>query len=73
MVYLPFCLALSFQLCQQRFGLLEVCRIESLREPAIDFCQQLAGFGALALALPEATQAGGSTEVQPTSSTVFPG
>src|SRR6516225_648110 len=33
--------ALSLQLFEQGFGLLEVGRVEPLREPAVDRCQQL--------------------------------
>src|SRR5215217_7608503 len=56
--------ALSPQLVEQGFGLLEVGRVKALREPAIDRCQQLAGFGLLPLLLPEATQAHGGPQLQ---------
>jgi hypothetical protein len=36
---------------------LEVNRVKSLSEPAVDLLQELVGFGALALALPQTAQA----------------
>jgi len=45
------------KLLKQRFGLLEVCRIESLGKPAIDIRQELTGCSQLALALPQADKA----------------
>src|SRR6516225_10446809 len=51
------------QRVQQRLGLLEVGRVKALGEPAVDRCQQLASFGALALVLPEASQAGGGAQL----------
>ena len=47
------------QCLQQRLGLLEVRGVKALGEPAVDRCQQRMGFGALALLLPQATQAHG--------------
>ena len=46
--------ASSGQFLQQAFGLLEIGGVKPLGEPAVDFRQQLAGLGALALALPQA-------------------
>ena len=48
---------LSPQLGQQRPGLLQVGGVEPLSEPAIDLSQQLPGFGALALLLPQPSKA----------------
>src|SRR6266853_3692485 len=45
------------QRVQQRLGLLQVSGVEALGEPAIDWGQELVGFGALALLLPQARQA----------------
>ena len=42
---------------QQRLGLLQVGGVEALGEPAVDRREQLACFGPLALALPQAAQA----------------
>ena len=50
-------LVLSPELFQQRFGLLEVGRVKALGEPAIDRCQERAGFDPLALVLLQARQA----------------
>jgi len=52
----------SGELVQQCPGLLEVNRRKPFCEPAIDWRQKLAGFCALALLLPEATQAQRGTE-----------
>src|SRR6266540_6953361 len=54
---------LSPQLLQQRPGLLQVGGVKALGEPAIDRCQQLAGFGALALAPPQPGEAHGSAQL----------
>ena len=54
----------SPQLCQQRLGFLEVRRVEPFGEPVVDWRQQRLGFLALALALPEATQAHGGASLQ---------
>jgi hypothetical protein len=43
--------------CQQRLGLLGVGSAKALSKPAVHLGQQLVRFGALPLALPEATQA----------------
>ena len=53
----------SYQLIEQRLGLLEVRRVKSLGELAIDLGQELAGFGTLALLLPQPTQAGGGPQL----------
>ena len=34
---------------QQQFGLLEDRRVEALGEPAVNWCEEVAGFGAFAL------------------------
>jgi len=47
----------SCEFIQQRPGLLQVSGVKAFGEPAIDFCQELAGCGTLALVLPQATQA----------------
>ncbi len=43
----------------ERLGVLEVGGVKALGEPAVNRGEQLAGGGALALALPQARQAGG--------------
>src|SRR5262249_9179836 len=45
------------QCVEQRLDLLQVSRVKPLSEPAVDRRKQLAGFGALALLLPEPAQA----------------
>src|SRR5712691_1031600 len=55
---------LSFQHFQQRLGLLQVSGVKALGKPAIDLRQQLPGFGALALALPQSRQAHGAPPFQ---------
>jgi hypothetical protein len=47
----------SRQLIQQRLGLLQVRRIETFGEPTVDWCEQIAGFRALALVMPEPGEA----------------
>ena len=47
----------SGQRLQQRLGLPEVSGVKALGEPAVDGSQQFAGFGTLALLLPQAAQA----------------
>ena len=54
---------LSPEFLQQRFRLLEVRRVKAFGEPAIDRGQQRAGFGPLALLLPEAAQARSGTQL----------
>src|SRR5262249_6478819 len=54
----------SGQLVEQRLRLDEVTRVEALGEPGVDRGQQRAGFGALALALPEAGKARRSTQLE---------
>src|SRR5215831_9552475 len=51
------------QRVQQRLGLLQVSGVKALGEPAVNRCQQRAGFGLLALLLPQATEAHGSAEL----------
>ena len=50
------------QLIKQRFGVLQVSGVKPLGEPAVDRYQQLVGFCALALPLPQARQAGSGAE-----------
>src|SRR5215468_8248949 len=52
------------QSVEQRFGLLEVGCIKPLGEPVVHLRQQRAGFGVLALALPQATQAHGGAQFE---------
>jgi hypothetical protein len=54
----------SWQLIQEGFGILQVRRGETLGEPAIDIGQHSARFFALALALPEPTQARDGSEFE---------
>ena len=49
------------QRIQQCLRLLQISRVKALGEPAVDGCQQRVGFGALALLLPQARQAGGGS------------
>jgi hypothetical protein len=46
----------SRQLVEQRLGVLQVCRIEALVEPAVDRRQELVRLGAPALLGPEASE-----------------
>jgi hypothetical protein len=48
---------MSSYFIQQRLGLLEVCRVKPLSELGIDLSQQPSSCVALALAMPQATQA----------------
>src|SRR5262245_34312723 len=50
------------QRIQQRLGLLQVRRVKALGEPAVDRGQQVISLGALALELPQASQAGRGAE-----------
>src|SRR6266571_7950261 len=52
----------SPQRLQQCLGLLEVSGVKTLGEPAVDLRQHLPGSVALALALPQATQAHGRSQ-----------
>lgn len=47
---------------QQRFGILQIRRVKSFGEPMVDRCQEVMGFVAFALLVPESSEAGGSTE-----------
>jgi hypothetical protein len=49
---------------QQCLGLLQVGCVESPGKPAIDWPQQLMGFGLLALLLPESTEAHDGAQLQ---------
>src|SRR4029453_7530813 len=55
---------LCLELCQERFGLLEVGRVKALGEPVVDFCQQLSGRCGLPLPLPEPREAQCSAQLQ---------
>jgi len=48
---------------EQRFGVFKVRRIKPLGKPVVDLCQQLVGFGLLALLLPQASEAGSSAKL----------
>jgi hypothetical protein len=48
--------ALSRASCEQPFGLLEISGVKALGEPAVDRCQHLIGFPALALPQPSQAQ-----------------
>src|SRR5215467_12147055 len=48
----------SRQLVEQRLGILEDRRVEAFGEPAVDWREEITGFGALALITPEAGEAG---------------
>ena len=50
-------MSLGAQLCEKGFGFLEVSGPKAFREPGIDLCQELARLLALALLLPQPTQA----------------
>src|SRR5215471_4036108 len=51
------------QCLQQRLRLLQVSGVKSLSEPVVDWCQQRMCFGALALVLPEASEARGGAQL----------
>ncbi len=53
---------LSFELLQQGFGVLQVCRVKPLGKPAIHRGEQVVGVLALVLGLPQAGKAGGGTQ-----------
>ena len=55
---------LSAQLLQQRLCLLQIGSIKPFGEPAIDRGKQLAGLGAFALLLPQATEAHSGPQLQ---------
>jgi hypothetical protein len=55
---------LRSQLLQERLGFLEVGGVKALGELAVNRGEQLAGCGALALALPQARQAGGGASLE---------
>jgi hypothetical protein len=42
---------------QQRSGILQISGIKAFSEPMVDWCQEVMGFLALALLLPESSQA----------------
>ena len=54
--------ARSRQLLQQRLRILQVSRIKALGEPVVDWCQEVMGFLAFALLLPESSETGCGTE-----------
>jgi hypothetical protein len=51
------------ELLQQQFGLLEDRRVEALGEPAVNWCEEVAGFGAFALVSPKAREAHGGANL----------
>jgi len=55
---------LRAQLLQQRLRVLEVRRVEAFGEPGVDGLEQIAGVGALALALPEVGEGGGGAQLE---------
>src|SRR6266508_2647021 len=60
----PMCVyPLSLQGFQQGLGLLEVGGVKALGEPAVDLGQELMGIGALALLLPQASEARGGAQL----------
>src|SRR5262249_17473556 len=50
------------QCLQQCLCLLQISGVKPLGEPGIDWCQEVMGFLAFPLLLPESSQAGGGTE-----------
>jgi hypothetical protein len=52
----------SGQFVQQRLGVLQISGVETCREPPVNWCQEVRGFLALPLALPQASEARGSAE-----------
>src|SRR5262245_14796251 len=65
LVWLRVCaLPSSCAFFQRRLGLLQVCRIKPLGEPAIDRRQQLVGFRTPVLLLPQARQAHSGAQLQ---------
>ena len=56
--------ALFLQLFEQRLGLLEIGGVKALGKPPVDGCQELVGLNALALLLPQATEAHGGPQLQ---------
>jgi hypothetical protein len=55
---------MSSQLLQQGLRLLQISGVKGLGEPVVDLGEQLAGFIAFALALPQASQAHGGSQLQ---------
>ena len=53
---------LALQFLKQYFGVLEVYRVKTLREPAVNRGEQVVGVLALALGLPQASEAGSGPE-----------
>src|SRR5215831_14137303 len=54
---------LAFQLVQKHLGLAEVSGVKALGEPPVDRHEELVGLTAPALLLPQAGQAGGSSQL----------
>ena len=52
---------LPSQCVQQRLGILAGRRVKAFGEPVVDWCQEVMGFLAFALLLPEASEAGGGS------------
>src|SRR5262249_17455526 len=57
-------LCASCEFIQQRLSLLQVARVKTLGEPAVDLSEQLVGFGTLLLALPQPGEAHGRSQFQ---------
>jgi hypothetical protein len=52
------------ELCEERLGLLQVRRVKALGEPPVHRRQQIVSLLALALGLPQASQAGGGAQFE---------
>jgi hypothetical protein len=52
------------QRVKQCLRILQVCRIKPFREPVVDWCQEVMGFLAFAVLLPQASQAGSSSQLK---------
>src|SRR5215475_9334688 len=59
-----YCWSLSRECIEQRLGLLQVDGVKSLGEPVVHLHQQRVGLSALALELPQATQAHGGAQFE---------
>ena len=49
------------QRLQQRLRLVQVSGVKALGEPMVDWCEEVMGFSAFPLLLPESSQAGGGS------------
>src|SRR5215472_15748384 len=54
----------SRQLVEQRLGILQDRRVETFGEPAVDWREQITGFGAFALVTPKAAKAGVGAQLE---------